>query len=353
MYQLNEKIRDLKPYDPIEGNYRIRLDANESFVPLPYTVMTKLLEKTAFLPYNRYPDPTAEDVCKAFARYYGIDPALVTAGNGSDELISLIMTAFLMKGEKVVTLSPDFSMYKFYASIAEADCIELEKQDDLTIDVDAQIEFCNSNGVRLLIFSNPCNPTSLGLGREETRRLIRSVDALVVLDEAYMDFWNQSLLPEAADFDNLIILRTCSKAFGLAGLRLGMAVANKVLTNALKAVKSPYNVNALSQAIAAEVILHPGLLEEAIRQVLESRDTLFKGIQELSKKHSAIEKIYEPCTNFVFLQVKDAQKIHAELLAHSIAVRLIGGKYLRITAGTEEENRSVLAALEDILTKEG
>lgn len=349
-YTLNNKIKDLKPYDPISGDYRIRLDANESFVPLPYTVMTGILEKTAFMPYNRYPDPLAEDVCTAFAKHYGLDTDTVTAGNGSDELISVILSSFLMKGDKMVTLSPDFSMYRFYASLVEVECMDIPKREDLKIDVDSLIETCNKNGVKLIIFSNPCNPTSLGLKREDIRELITSVDALVVLDEAYMDFWDQSMLKEVCEYDNLIILRTCSKAFGMAAIRLGFAVANKVLTNAIKAVKSPYNVNSLSQMVGTAVMSQPGLIDEALEKILKSRDALYQGMKELEQKYPAKLKVFETCTNFVFAQVQEAETVYQKLLKKSIAVRKMGG-CLRITAGTEEENKELLKQLGEILAE--
>ena len=246
MYELNEKIRDLTPYDPITGSYPIRLDANESFLSLPEELRARIGEAAAHAAFNRYPDPLASELTSAFADFYGISPDLVTVGDGSDELLSLLCNAFLMKGESMMVLPPDFSMYAFYASIAEARVVTCPKGADLTIDVDAVIKKAREENVRLILFSNPCNPASTGLSRENARRLIRSVSALVVLDEAYMDFWDQSLLQEVESYDNLIILRTCSKALGGAALRLGFAVAAPRLTRALRAVKSPYNIGSLA-----------------------------------------------------------------------------------------------------------
>lgn len=174
-YQLNRKIRALQPYHPLEGNYRIRLDANESFLKAPDWLVEKIAGETAKLSFHRYPDPFAAEVCRSFADYYGIDASLVTAGNGSDELIFLISNTFLQKGEAMMFLSPDFSMYRFYAGLNESQQVEYRKKDDFSIDTDEVIRMANENDVRLLIFSNPCNPTSKGLKREEVRRLIRSV----------------------------------------------------------------------------------------------------------------------------------------------------------------------------------
>lgn len=347
-FVLNDKIKDLKPYDPIAGTYKIRLDANESFVSVSNPVAAKVLYAAAFTELNRYPDPVAQDVCAAFAEHYGVNTENVAAGNGSDELISIISSAFLMKGDTMITLSPDFSMYKFYASIAEAKCMEVTKNADLTIDVNKLIAVSNQNNVKMIIFSNPCNPTSLGLKREDVRKLIRSVNALVVLDEAYMDFWNQSLISEVNEYANLIILRTCSKAFGMAAIRLGFAVANKTLTDVIKAVKSPYNVNSVTQAIGSVILKEHELSKDALTQIIASKNSLYAGIKELESKSTREFIVYESCTNFVFIKTPRAKEIYEYLLQNSIAIRFMGD-YLRITAGTEEENAEVLEKLKAIL----
>ncbi len=342
-YRLNEKIRGLQPYDPITGNYPIRLDANESFQPIPSCVASKILEAAAFMPYNRYPDPLAAELCKSFASYHKINAENVTAGNGSDELISVICSAFLMKGDVMMILSPDFSMYHFYSTIMETKCIEYQKNLDLTIDVDGLIAAVNQNNVKMIIFSNPCNPTSLGLKRAEVRRLITCVNALVVLDEAYMDFWNESLLDEADSYDNLIILRTCSKAFGMAGIRLGFAVANFTLTNALRAVKSPYNVNLLTQKIGSIVLNEQDFIHTAIAEIIASKENLYSEIKRIEGTHENIMHVYPSVTNFVFIKMGKAEEMYHALLKAGIAVRFMGG-FLRITAGSGEENAELIRA---------
>jgi histidinol-phosphate aminotransferase len=348
-YQLNQKIRDLKPYDPIDGNYRIRLDANESFFNLPDALETQVMETIAETKFNRYPDPMAKEVCQKFASYYGVDPSFVTACNGSDESIFVLMSAFLMKGDKVITLSEDFSMYRFYASLAEAEVITVEKEQDLTIDVDKLIVAVRETKAAMVIFSNPCNPTSLGLKREDVLRLITSVDALVVLDEAYMDFWDQSLMDVATEFDNLIILRTCSKAFGMASVRLGFCVANQTLTDAIRAVKSPYNSNVLTQKIGAIVYSHPQVMRTCTQQIIESRQSLEAGLAQLLEQYPSAFHPYPSCTNFVYLKTPDAKAIYEYLLENSIAIRYFKTGYLRITAGTPEENEAVLAVMAQFL----
>lgn len=344
-YRLNDKIRELKPYEPIKGSYRIRLDANESFIGLPDSVRSKILDAAAQIPYNRYPDSKAAELCTRFAEYYGVNPENVTAGNGSDELISVICNAFLMSGETMMTVAPDFSMYRFYASVSEAHCVEYQKKPDLSIDVDELISAVNSHSTKILLFSNPCNPTSLGLNREDVRRLIRSVQALVVLDEAYMDFWDQSLIQEADQYDNLILLRTCSKAFGMAGIRLGFAVANPTLTNALKAVKSPYNVNSLTQKIGSVLFEECELHRQALEEIIASREELYEEIRRIEQKYPQELHAYPTVTNFVLIRLDEAGEIYQKLLNDGIAVRFMGD-FLRVTAGSREENSEFIQAFE-------
>ena len=342
MYQLNEKIKDLKPYDPIQGSYRVRLDANESFLPLPQALVEEAkaaVERTAF---NRYPDPAARELCQAFAACYGVQPQQVVAGNGSDELITVLFEAFLEKGDAFATVEPDFSMYAFNGHLHEARHVAIPKGKDLRLDVKAVAAACQREQVKLLIFSNPCNPTSLVCGREAMRKLIASLpDTLVVLDEAYMDFSDQSLLGEVEDHPNLLVLRTCSKAFGMAALRLGFAVCGKTLAGALRAVKSPYNVNSLSQAVGTAVLRRKGELDRALETILRSRDQLYAGLRELGEKYPGRFRLLPGETNFAALEMENGPELLAYLARQGVAIRYTGG-LVRVTCGAPEENKIVL-----------
>jgi histidinol-phosphate aminotransferase len=347
-YSLNAKIRDLKPYTPIQGNYPIRLDANESFRKPTDEMIAKIKQASAEVVFNRYPDPYAKELCRSFADLYEIDASNVTAGNGSDELISVILGAFVMKGEAIMTLSSDFSMYRFYGHLNEVKCLEYQKKKDFSVDLDELISLVKEYNVKALIFSNPCNPTGKGLTREEVRKLVRSVDALIILDEAYMDFWDQSLLKEADQYENLIILRTCSKVIGMAALRLGFAVANPSLTNAIRAVKSPYNVNACSQKIGSIVLKEKDWIRSGLREIKESQKELFAMLRSLEYSHKDQIKVYDSVTNFTLVRVADCKRVFDTLLKAGIVVRFFGD-YIRVTAGTPEENIEFLRHFEAAL----
>lgn len=344
MYELTEKLKKLTPYDPIQGDYKIRLDANESFISTDYEDLAKAVSGTAV---NRYPDPYCKKLIAAYSDFYGVDPDLVTAGNGSDELISIITACFLQKGEKVLILMPDFSMYSFYSSLYELDVRIMKKESDLTVNIDKVIEAVNKEGIRAVLFSNPCNPTSLGVGKKEIERLITSVNGLIILDEAYMDFWKEeeSLIRDTEKYDNLIVLRTCSKALGMAGLRLGFAVSNKTITDKLRSAKSPYNVNSLTQSAAEYFLSDIWEMERRIKACKDALQQLYNGLCE--KNFPFFEKIYPSVTNFVFIKSSKAKEIFDYLLSCSIAVRYMGD-YLRITAGSDEENKALINMLSDI-----
>ena len=341
MYKFPEKLVNLLPYDPIQGQYNIRLDANESFINTDSDIISKALQS---IELNRYPDPFALKLISAYSDFYGTDPDLVTAGNGSDEIISIITACFFQKHDKIMCFSHDFSMYAFYSKLYELEVVVCDKEQDLTINVDKAIEKIKAENIKAVIFSNPCNPTSLGLKKEDVIRLVSSVDALIILDEAYMDFWDesQSLLRETADYDNLIVLRTCSKALGMAGLRLGFAISDKLKTEKLRAAKSPYNVNSLTQCVAEYVLKDKSEIKRRIEACKAAKTELIYGLNKLDCPY--IDEIYPSVTNFAFIKTNKAKAIFDYLLNNSIAVRYMGD-YLRITAGDHEENEALLTAL--------
>lgn len=343
-YEFPEKLKSLVPYSPGSGDYSIRLDANESFLTPPADIMEKVSAAAMSVPLNRYPDPRSAAVCAAFAGYYGINPDNVVAGNGSDELISVIVNAFTEKGQRAAFLEPDFSMYSFYSHLAELDTVIIRKGDDLEVSADEVIKTVNDNNVSLLLLSNPCNPTSLLLSSEDIERIIRSVGALVVLDEAYMDFADCSLIQRMAEFDNCIMLRTCSKMIGLAAIRLGFAISNDRLTSVLLSAKSPYNVNRVTEAIGTTLLSDRDYVNHCREEIIRSRDLLFDELRSLKLDGF---HIYKTSVNFVLIKTDKANEIFEELKKHGILVRCLGG-YLRITAGSNDENEKLLSALKDI-----
>lgn len=344
-YKLNDKIKNLTPYEPIMGKYRVRLDANECTENYSEEFLDIAHEAINNLEFNRYPDPTCFELRKSFADYYGIDAKNVTVGNGSDELIFVLESAFLKKGEKLLVASPDFSMYEFYSSICEDKCIKTIKNEDLNIDVDKLINTINNENIGMLIFSNPCNPTGQGISKNEVIRLVTSVNALVVLDEAYMDFWGESnsLLKIVHTYPNVVILRTASKAMGSAALRLGFAIANDTISKAIMAVKSPYNVNSLSQVIGAKLYKNKNFLKNRTKSIVKNTNKLYNDLLEISKYIDDFY-VYPTKTNFVLVKTKYGKDLWEYLKSKSVVIRYMK-EYIRITAGNEDEVNEVISLI--------
>lgn len=350
-YELPKKLRELTPYEPLTGACPIRLDANESFLSPPEDLRRQIARAVAQVDFNRYPDPCCSRLCGLFADFFGLDPQRVVAGNGSDELIGLIVSSFTQPGEAMVVTSPEFSMYAFYAQMCGVEVHSFGKDPQtLDLDVPGLIAFAKARRAKLLILSNPCNPTSRLISGEEALDVVRALeDCLVVVDEAYMDFADGSVLSAAHRFPNLIVLKTCSKAFGMAAIRLGFAVAGETLARALRAVKSPYNVNAMTQAVGC-VLLAPenrGYLLGCIEEIKASREALYQGIRGLDKKE--ILQVANTRANFVFLKASHPEKTYEALKERGIAIRCMP-PYLRVTAGSRAENAALLTALNELLT---
>ncbi len=348
-----KKMAAFGAYEVTPPVCEVKLDANESFIELPDEIKEKVMNALQDVSLSRYPDPMANKACEAFSALYGVNAAFLTAGNGSDELIGVIINALLEHGQRAMMVTPDFSMYKFYCDLAEITCLRYEKADDLVFDPEDIIRAVKRENIHMLLFSNPCNPTGQGLCREKVRKIVKSVDALVVLDEAYMDFWDQSMLREADQYDNLIILKTCSKSVGMAAIRMGFAIANKEIADTLKKAKSPYNVNALTQAAAGVVLSQREYLKGCTRKILLSRDQLFKGLEKIRDKYPECVTLYPTTTNFVLLSCKKADEVYDYLKANGVLIRKLGEPLLRVSCGSERENDIFLRTFERALREAG
>lgn len=327
------------PYEPIQGSYKVRLDANESPFPIPENIIEQFTSWLSDNTLDRYPDPFCVELRAAFAKRYGVDMSNVVAGNGSDELISVIMTSLFDGGDSLVVATPEFSMYAFYAGLSENAVYFTQK--DESYNLDSLLSFVKEKGARAVVFSNPCNPTGQGFDRAAVLDFVKNCPALCVVDEAYMDFWDQSILDVCDKYENLIVLRTLSKAFGAAGLRLGFAVGHKSLIDAINVARSPYNVNTLSQKLGTLVlesdIDNGRLLALQAQKLAERLGELLPG-----------SKIYPTRANFVYLEHKESQKIYKGLLERGVAVRYFSPDRLRITASTDEELEILYSSISDI-----
>ncbi|MCL2099320.1 MAG: histidinol-phosphate aminotransferase family protein [Oscillospiraceae bacterium] len=349
---LNPKIKKLPPYSLNSevdlSNIKIKLDANESFLELPGHIQSEALAGLHEIKFNRYPDPSAASLIKKFADYLnarentGLTPDNIAAGNGTDELLNIIINAFVSKNDKMLVFEPDFSMYAFYGQIIEAGILRLQKK-DLKINWSEAADVLKRENIKLALFSNPCNPTGQLENKADIIKFInlaRECGAVVVLDEVYMSFCGgrNSLLHEFLEYPNLIIMKSLSKSIGLAALRVGFALSNADFINAVKTIKSPFNLNAVSQKLAETVLGYPDYLEENLKTITQNK-------KELQEELSKIFTVHPTETNFVLAESAHSGEIFEYLLKNGILVRKLSEKYLRITSGSAEENKELLKCL--------
>jgi histidinol-phosphate aminotransferase len=348
-YKLHETLQQLRPYEVASDECRIRLDANESFLDPGVLLKDKIIQAVSSVPLNRYPDDNCSLLRAAIGKRYGVSPDQIVAGNGSDELIALLIGSFLQPEETLLIPSPDFSMYTIFAATFGRKVELLKKDKNLEFTAEEAIKRLEETGAKAFLFSNPFSPSSTVLAREEVRRIADATDALIIVDEAYMDFSDQTMLWDKEIPDNLVVLRTCSKAMGCAAIRLGFAVASYPIANVLHALRPPYNLNAITQAIGCVILSEEQYLKDVLEQILASRDQLQTALSALTDG-DILRRTYTSDTNYLYVESEWSNEIYHRLKQRSILVRNFGCA-LRITAGSFQENEELIEQLTEILTE--
>jgi len=333
-------LSDFESYNAGQTEYKVRLNANESFSNLELKTRKEIGRVIEDSIYNRYPDADAIEVCDLYSKYANVKSENVMAGNGSDECIQIIAHTFLNTNDKVAMQSPDFSMYGLYTKVAGGIPIEFPLNSELELDVEGFISMASREKVKVVFLSNPNNPTGGIITRDNIIKIIEECKCIVVIDEAYFEFYGESVVDKIETYQNLIVLRTCSK-IGLAAIRLGFLITNSVLMGELKKVKPPYNVNSITQSIASVVLKDPNIIYNNVKNILAQRTYLWGKLSNISGI-----KLYKAEANFILIKINNAQKMKERLLAQSINVRIFTSgaleNCLRITIGSREENDCLL-----------
>jgi histidinol-phosphate aminotransferase len=331
-------IADLQPYssardefDPVDGDV-VYLDANEN----PYENGV-----------NRYPDPQQRQLKEVIAMLRGVSANQLLLGNGSDEVLDLIFRAFCTPNEdNIIVMPPTYGMYKLLANINGITLHEVPLSNDFQL-VTKNIINRISARTKAIFLCSPNNPSGNSFRRADILSLLQSFDGLVVVDEAYIDFSTQkSLAAGLPSYPNLIITQTLSKAFGLAGIRLGICMASEEIINILNKIKPPYNINSLTQEKAMTSLLDRNTTKQQIAQLIEGRDWLENQLLNID----FVEKVYPSDANFLLVRVDDANKRYAELIEYDIVVRNRSQQKgcencLRFSVGTPQENRILIETL--------
>ncbi|UYQ93834.1 histidinol-phosphate transaminase [Chitinophaga horti] len=345
MFDLNNLLRDnikrLVPYssarDEFKGEASVYLDANENSFgsPLPKD-------------YNRYPDPMQWKIKYKLADIKGVPPQNIFLGNGSDECIDVLYRAFCRPGvDNVVLCPPTYGMYEVSANINDTVIRKVSLTEDFQLDLPALEQAIDEN-TKLIFICSPNNPTGNSINREDIEMVLNNFDGIVVIDEAYINFAKQkTFIQELTEYPNLVVLQTLSKAWGLAGLRLGMAFAGEPVIDVMNKIKPPYNINQSTQELVEEALNNTEKVNDWIRETVAEREKLVAGLLQLP----VVQKVYPSDANFVLAKTTDAKGLYNKLVEQGIIVRdrskveLCAG-CLRITVGTPEENVQLLNALQ-------
>ena len=346
MFDLNNitrpNIKNLTAYssarDEFSGEAKVFLDANENSLGSPLKNW-----------YNRYPDPHQNKLKKEIGAIKGIAPEQIFLGNGSDEAIDLLYRCFCNPGkDNVIICPPTYGMYEVSANINDVELRKAPLLDDFQLDL-VHLENLVDDNTKLIWICSPNNPTGNIIHREDIEVVLNNFSGIVVIDEAYINFAHQkSFIQELSEYPNLVVLQTFSKAWGLAGLRLGLAFASPEIIGLMNKVKPPYNISQPTQNLALEALQELGTVNDMIRELVAMREAM----TQLFHQMPFVEKVYPSEANFILVKIKEARKLYEYLLEKSIVVRdrssvILCNDCLRITIGTEQENTILVDALHD------
>jgi histidinol-phosphate aminotransferase len=342
-------VRAQKAYVVAAAEGMIKLDANENPWSLPDAVKTRVVAALAQVALNRYPDGGSDAARTALRRVFALPDELgLLVGNGSDELIQLVVSAAARPGATVLAPEPTFVMYRVNALNAGLRFVGVALKADFTLDAVAMIEAIERERPAVIFLASPNNPTGERYATVEVEAIIRAAPGLVVLDEAYVPFADGSLLSRVSEFPNLLLIGTLSKV-GMAGIRLGYAVGAREWIDELNKVRPPYNVNALTQAAACALLADTGWVAEQAAAIRAERQRVAGVLARL-----AGIVVFPSQANFLLVRVADTERVFDGLKAKRILVKNVAGGHpllancLRITVGTRDENDLLLAAMTEL-----
>ena len=341
---LRSNIKALVPYssarDEFHGEAKVYLDANENSIGSPLVKW-----------YNRYPDPYQHAIKEKLASIKGVPASQIFIGNGSDECIDLLYRAFCNPGvDNVLICPPTYGMYEVSANINDVEIRRAPLLENFQLDL-VHMETLVDEHTKLIWICSPNNPTGNSMHFEDVEAILNNFNGLVVVDEAYINFSRQrSFIPLLAEYPNLVVLQTLSKAWGLAGLRLGMAFASEEIIHIYNKIKPPYNISEAVQELVVKALDRMEEVNEMIRELVSQRNWLENELQRLP----LVQHIYPSDANFLLVKVVDARAIYEYLLSREIVVRdrskvILCEGCLRITVGTEKENRGLIRVLEEFI----
>ena len=337
-----QSVKELQPYVVNPVVCSVKLDANEGNKDL-FKDLIKDIGDDFYL--NLYPDDNYIQLKEAIVNYIGCKIENISVGNGSSELLDLCVKTFVDTNELILSLDPTFSMYSIYAKIINSRYIGAGEGNDFTINVDDVIKSIEENDPKLTIICNPNNPTGTTIKRDDVLRIVKSTDNVVIVDEAYMEFSNESVVDEIENYDNLIVVKTMSKAFSMAGIRTGYLIANEELVKTIEKVRPPYNLNSISALLATKALKQKDKMLSYVENLKVEREKIYEKLLDMGVK------AYKSGANFVFFSSK-VDNLAEKLIDNDVLIRKFGGKldnYYRVTVGSPKENEAFLNAMKKIV----
>ena len=330
-------ILELQPYssarDEFSGEEGIFLDANEN----PFGTL------------NRYPDPYQKELKQKLAKLKGVESDNIFVGNGSDEVIDLAFRIFCSPGvDKALTFTPTYGMYDVSAAINNIELLKLPLNQAFQIDLGKVKPYLNDSSIKLIFICSPNNPTGNLMSQSDIESIISNFNGIVILDEAYIDFSEgNSLVSLINQYNNLIVSQTFSKAWGLAGARIGLGYANPEIIALFNKVKPPYNVSVLNQKAALTTLENQNEFQGNLNIILKEKELLIAALNQIE----LVKKIYPSAANFLLIEVDNANELYSELVEQQIIIRNRNKQVsncIRISVGTPEENIKLINALKNI-----
>lgn len=340
---IRSTLRDVTLYYNLKTT-AFRMDNNANLLG-PNPVAKRVLKELAETDVNFYPTTYSDPLRSALAEFYGLDMENFVAGNGSDEMLDVCFKALLQCGEKVVTPYPTYALHSFFIKVNAGKMVQVDLREGFQLDPDA----INGTDGKMVLLCTPNNPTANAFRMKDIKEIIEETDRPVIVDEAYGEFVKDTFIPLVNDYDNLIVTRTFSKAFGLAGMRVGYAVSNKDLTQILLRAKTPLSLNLLSERVAIAALKDTKFVKRTVQMVDGQRGLLSKGLKSLGFE------VFPSSANFILVRSPiPSEKLVSELAKKGILIRDFGKlrmleNCVRTTIGTARMNARLLARLREVL----
>ncbi len=351
MKYIRKSIQELKEYSVPQDNYEVKLNQNESPYDVPKNLKEEISKRILSADWNRYPSRTAIPLVEAISEYTNFPREGIVAANASNEVLQGVFQTTCNAGDRLVAISPGFAIYPYLSQIMDLNLIEVPLLEDFSFDVPEIIK--QGKDAKMVVLALPNNPTGTTISNEQIEEIAQNINGIFVVDEAYFEFSKKTAISLLDKYDNIIIIRTLSKAFGLAGLRLGYLLTNSMLASAVQKAKLPFSVGIFGQ-IAGEILLKKNeYIKDVVKKILDEKEKVFSEL----KRIQTIEPV-PSFTNFILFKTQNVsgKDLFEEMYRRGVLLRFFNTprleNILRVTVGEPEQNEIFIKTLKEVLFDE-